>query len=85
MPSRKARPPRRRRAYRRSVELPECSSIRSGRGWAEPEIWFRIVHVAADRVVELLREAIEWESLLESGEVSNQTAISRREESPGPG
>jgi hypothetical protein len=30
------------------LALPECNSIRSGRGWAEPEIWFRIVHVASD-------------------------------------
>ena len=29
-------------------KLPECTSIRSGRGWAEPEVWFRIVHVALD-------------------------------------
>ncbi|MCL6644810.1 MAG: hypothetical protein K6U88_07510, partial [Dehalococcoidia bacterium] len=28
--------------------LPECTSIRRGRGWAEPEIWFRILHVAVD-------------------------------------
>ena len=29
--------------------LPERNSCRRGRpGWAEPEIWFRIVHVAAD-------------------------------------
>ena len=31
------------------------------------------------RVVELLRKAIEWQALLESGEVSNQAAIARRE------
>ncbi|HEU5170324.1 MAG TPA: hypothetical protein VFU46_07290 [Gemmatimonadales bacterium] len=31
------------------------------------------------RVVELLRKALEWEALLESGEVSNQAAIARRE------
>jgi hypothetical protein len=123
------------------IWLPECNSIRRGRGWAEPEIWFRIVHVAADgqngapvaayreqtveialgpkgafengnigtltrrvaadrvvhavpprvlnrkppkaprtpRVVELLRKAIEWQALLESGEASNQAAIARRE------
>jgi hypothetical protein len=121
--------------------LPECNSIRRGRGWAEPEIWFRVVHVAVDgptgapvatyreqtveialgpkgafengnigtltrqvpadrvvhavpprvlsrkppkaprtpRVVELLRKAIEWQALLESGEASNQAAIARRE------
>lgn len=122
--------------------LPECNSVRRGRGWAEPEIWFRIIHVAVDghngahvaayreqtveialgpkgafengnigtltrrvpadrvinalpprtrnrkppkaprtpRVVELLRKAIEWQALLESGEVSNQAAIARRED-----
>ncbi|GAB4163373.1 MAG: hypothetical protein Fur0037_29100 [Planctomycetota bacterium] len=31
------------------------------------------------RVVELLRKALEWQALLESGEVSNQAAIARRE------
>jgi hypothetical protein len=31
------------------------------------------------RVVELLRKAIEWQALLESGEVRNQAAIARRE------
>jgi len=31
------------------------------------------------RVVELLRKAIEWQALLESGEVANQAAIARRE------
>ncbi len=31
------------------------------------------------RVVELLRKAIEWQALLESGEASNQAAIARRE------
>jgi len=30
------------------------------------------------RVVELLRKALEWEALLESGEVPNQAAIARR-------
>jgi hypothetical protein len=122
-----------------SAWLPECNSIRRGRpGWAQPEIWFRIVHVAVDgapvaayreqtveialgpkgafengnigtltrrlpadrvvhavpprvlnrkppkaprtpRVVELLRKAIEWQALLESGEASNQAAIARLE------
>ena len=33
----------------------------------------------APRVVELLRKAIEWQALLESGEASNQAAIARRE------
>jgi hypothetical protein len=108
---------------------------------AEPEIWFRIVHVAVDgqaaepgaayseqtveialgpkgafengnvgsltrrvpadrvvsavpprvrnrkapkgprtpRVVKLLRKALEWQALLESGEAANQAAIARRE------
>ncbi|MGH9462097.1 MAG: hypothetical protein ACRD1X_12820 [Vicinamibacteria bacterium] len=112
--------------------LPGCNCIRRGRGWAGPEIWFRIVHVAVDgadgapmsayreqtvevapgpkgafengnigtltrrmpadrvinalpprvrnrkppkapltpRVVELLRKAIEWQALLESGEAT---------------
>lgn len=31
------------------------------------------------RVVELLRKAIEWQGLLESGEILNQAAISRQE------
>jgi hypothetical protein len=31
------------------------------------------------RVVDLLRKAIEWQALLESGEVSNQAAIARQE------
>ncbi|RJP21157.1 MAG: hypothetical protein C4529_07795 [Deltaproteobacteria bacterium] len=31
------------------------------------------------RVVELLRKAIEWQDLLQSGEASNQAAIARRE------
>jgi len=31
------------------------------------------------RVVELLRKALEWQVLLESGEASNQAAIARRE------
>lgn len=28
--------------------LRECNSVRSGQAWAEPEIWFRIRHVAVD-------------------------------------
>jgi hypothetical protein len=120
-------------------KLPECTSVRPRRGVAQPEVYFRIVHVtlqdhadsaayreqtveialgpkgafengnvgtltrrvAADRVVsavpprrgkpkpprepmtprvvELLRKAIEWQALLESGEASNQAAIARRE------
>jgi len=126
----------------RPTELPECNSIRRGRpGWAQPEIWFRIVHVAVDgaggapvaayreqtveialgpkgafengnigtltrrvpadrvvhavpsrvlnrkppkaprtpRVVKLLRKAIEWQALLESGDAANQAAIARQE------
>jgi len=122
--------------------LPERNSSRRGRpGWAEPEIWFRIVHVAVDgsngthvaayheqtveialgpkgafendnigiltrrvpaehvisavpprdrnrkppkaprtpRVVELLRKALEWQALLESGQVRNQAEIARRQ------
>ncbi len=31
------------------------------------------------RVVELLRKAIEWQALIESGEASNQAAIARQE------
>ena len=31
------------------------------------------------RVVELLRKAIEWQALLESGEVPSQAAVARRE------
>ena len=123
------------------VWLPGCNSIRRGRrGWVESEIWFRILHVAADghngssvasyreqtvevalgpkgtfvsrnvgtvtrrvaadrlvvaaparrapklareprtpRVVELLRKAIEWQALLESGKVASQAEIARRE------
>jgi len=132
--------------------LPGCNSIRSasaearagrrGRsGWAEPEIYFRIVHIALDarnggpvaayreqtieialgpkgafengnigtltrrlpadrvvsavppprgkpkppkvprtpRVVEFLRKAIEWQTLLASGEAKNQADIAKRE------
>jgi hypothetical protein len=34
---------------RENVWLPECNSSRRGcPGWAEPEIWFRIVHVAVE-------------------------------------
>ena len=32
----------------REIWLPECNSIRRGRGWAEPEVWFRIVHITMD-------------------------------------
>jgi hypothetical protein len=32
------------------------------------------------RVVELLRKAMEWQTLLESGEVANQAEIARRDE-----
>ena len=41
-------PPMRGAARALSDWLPECNSIRRGRGWAEPEIWFRILHVAFD-------------------------------------
>jgi hypothetical protein len=33
----------------------------------------------APRVVELLRKALEWQALLESGQVHNQAEIARRE------
>jgi hypothetical protein len=121
--------------------LRECNSVRSGQGWAEPEVWFRIRHmgviggggdpmaayheqtveialgskgafgncgfgvltrhVPADRVVsavsrprqapkppreprtprvvELFRKAIEWQSLIERGEVTNKAELARRE------
>ena len=122
--------------------LAKCNSVRRGRpGWAEPEIWFRIAHVAVGgpgdalvaayreqaveialgpngafengnigtvtrrvpvdrvvsavpprqgnprppkeprtpRVVGLLRKALQWQALLESGEAYNQAAIARRE------
>ena len=29
-------------------KIPKCNSIRSRPGWVEPEVWFRIVHVAGD-------------------------------------
>ncbi len=127
---------------REDVWLAPCNGARRGRrGWAEPEIWFRIVHVAvwgssaahvaayreqtvevalgpkrafedgnigtltrrvpADRiinalppkdrnrrppkaprtprVVELLRKAMEWRDLLDSGQTLNQADIARRE------
>ena len=117
--------------------LPICNSIRSRTERMEPEVWFRIVHVAQDanssarsniyrdqmveialepkgvfengnfgalglrappsrvvpslppckqarapktpRVVELLRKAIEWKALLESGQVATQADIACRE------
>ena len=120
--------------------LPICNSIRSRPAWVEPEVYFRIVHLAQNaisgaraaiyeqtveialgpngsfengnigtlrrrapadqlvsvmppgrgdpkpprepktpRVVELLRKAIEWQALLESGDATNQTAIARKE------
>jgi hypothetical protein len=37
------------------------------------------------RVVELLRKALEWQALLESGEVRNQAEVARREGITGPG
>ena len=36
------------RSGRTEGGLLDCTSIRRGRGWAEPEIRFRIVHVAVD-------------------------------------
>ena len=117
--------------------LPKCNSMRTRPGRVEPEVYFRIVHLAqeansctradtyheqtveialgpkgafengnigalrlrappsrvvsppskpkpvripkAPRVVELLRKAIEWKTLLESGKVASQTEIARRE------
>ena len=121
--------------------LPKCNSMRTRPGWVEPEVWFRVVHLAQDglncapmaayreqrveialgpkgafdngnigaltrrlaadrviratplhrgnpksskvaktpRVVELLRKAIEWQVLLESGEIVNQADIARQE------
>ena len=118
-----------------------CRSTNGRASLAEPEVWFRIVHIALEdpdgapvaayreqtveialgpkgafengnvgrltrrvpadqvisaippprrkptppkeprtpRVVELLRKALEWQALLESGEASNQAAIARRE------
>jgi len=110
--------------------------MRTGPGRAEPEVWFRIVHIAqvghnrplsppyreqtveaalgpngvfecgtgvlklrappsqvvrsippgksvkepkTPRVVELLRKAIEWHTLLESGEIASQAEIARQE------
>jgi hypothetical protein len=124
--------------------MQQCSTRPAG--WAEPEIWFRIVHVALEyrdgtpvaayreqaveitlgpngafedgnigtltcrvpadrvvsavpprrgqpkrprepktpRVVELLRKAIEWQALLESGEVPNQALSANMRETPIP-
>ena len=112
-----------------------CRSTNRRFSAAEPEVWFRIVHITMDsqntgyqkqtvevglgpkrafensnigtltrrvhsdrvvsavpprrakprppprtpRVVELLRKAIEWQALLESGEATNQAEIARRE------
>jgi len=28
--------------------LPECNSMRTRTGWVEPEVWFRVVHLAQD-------------------------------------
>ncbi len=120
---------------------PQMRQSTNWHGTAEPQVWFRIVHVAPDghhralgaayreqtveialgpkgafekgnvgavtrrvvadrivsalpeprgrprpakepktpRVVELLRKAIEWQALLESGEVTSQAEIARRE------
>lgn len=121
--------------------LPECNSMRTRPGWVEPEIYFRIVHLAqvaqsgarantyseqtveialgtkgafengnigaltrrappdqmlsfvlpgrgdpkpprepkTPRVVELLRKAIKWKNLLESGKIASQAEIARQE------
>jgi hypothetical protein len=123
------------------IWLPTCNSSRTRPGWVEPEVWFRIVHLAQvghsgtpvaayreqmveialgpkgafensnigtlrrrappdqivcavlpsrgdpklarvpkiPRVVELLRKAIEWKDLLESGKVASQAEIAHRE------
>jgi len=45
--------------------------MRTRPGWAEPDIYFRIV--------ELPRKAIEWRRQLDTGEVRNQADIARRE------
>ena len=124
-----------------NICLPKCNSIRSRPGWVEPEVWFRVVHLAQDaqsgapvaayreqtveialgpkgvfengnigtlrrrappgqvlhavppgrgdpkqprvpktpRVVELLRKAIEWKALLESGQIASQADIACQE------
>jgi hypothetical protein len=124
-----------------NVWLPICNSIRSRPGCIEPEVYFRIVHLAQDnhsgapvaayreqtveialgpkgvfengnigalkrrappdqivcavlasrsdpkparvpktpRVVELLRKANEWKALLESGKITSQAKIARKE------
>jgi len=120
----------------RTVWLPKCNSIRSRPGCIEPEVNFRIVHLAqagtplapyreqmveialgpkgvfenrnigaprlrappnrgisavppgspkparvpkTPRVVGLLRKAIEWQALLESGQIVSQADIARQE------
>ncbi|MCK4415308.1 MAG: recombinase zinc beta ribbon domain-containing protein [Candidatus Eisenbacteria sp.] len=50
------------------------STVRASRDKPKPPRAPRTPHV-----VELLRKAIEWEALLESGQVPNQAAIARRE------
>ena len=50
------------------------SAVPSGRG--NPKLPKRL---RAPRVVELLRKAIEWQALLESGQAINQADIARRE------
>jgi hypothetical protein len=127
-------------AVEQMIWLPICNSLRTRPGWVEPEIYFRIVHLAQNaisgartaiyeqtveisfgpkgafesgnigamtrrlatdrvvsavlpprgkpkpskvaktpRVVELLRKAIEWQVLLESGEIVNRADIARQE------
>src|SRR3990172_8468094 len=120
--------------------LPKGNSMRTRRGWVEPEVFFRIVHAAqvghhgdpaathreqtveialgpkgafengnigaptrrmatarvvsavppsrgnpkpprelkTPRVVELLRKAMEWQSLMESGQIASQAGIAHR-------
>ena len=124
-----------------TIWLPICNRLRTHPGWVEPEVWFRVVHLAQDaqsgtrtdtyreqivdialgpkgafenanigaltrrvsadwvvdalpplqgnlkppkvprtpRVVELLRKAIEWQILLESGEIVNKADIAQQE------
>jgi hypothetical protein len=124
-----------------NIWLPKCNSMRTRPGWVEPEVYFRIVHLAqiahscapvaayreqtveialgpkgafdngnigalrrrappdlvlsavlpgrgkpkpprvpkTPRVAELLRKAIEWQSLLESGKAINQAYIACQE------
>jgi len=97
-----------------NIWLPICNRLRTSPGRVEPEVWFRVVHLAQEghsgaltrrvsgdrvvsaalpsrgspkpprepktpRVAELLRKAIEWQALLESGTIASQADIARRE------